>query len=131
MYSWTVLDVVSRFYIFSSPDILSGKETAAIVRFEKKYPKLHLQLLLYFLPDFEYNWTYMLLPSWRILPLYVITKLKNSSLLLISGTFARIIPSTKVIYSWMLSLLKIGAFKIHLKEWICGLPQTWNSTLIA
>ena len=80
----------------------------------------HSGKLLFRNHDFECDW------SW-----YVVTKLNSCSFLLISGTLALIIPSTKVISSWILFLLKTNPFRIHRREWICGLPRTWNSTIIA
>ena len=62
---------------------------------------------------------------------YVLASSNNIGSLTESGRSDLTILSTHFAYPSMLNFVSLGAFKIQIKECICGLPLTWNSTRIA
>ena len=63
------------------------------------------------------------------LHLYVVINLYSSCCSVSCGRVTCIIFSTNPIYSYLLSLVKVGALTIQRKDWIWRLPRIWNSTI--
>ena len=85
---------------------------------DKESDKWNLHFsFLYLWPVFECRWIW-----------YVFTSPNRSGSLHGSARSVHIMLSTQLAYSSMLDLVSLGEFKIHINQWTCGLPLTWNST---